>query len=637
MTSIPLVANATSMPATNQNAAPGSAVFPPMRAIVSLYVGDLHPDATESNLYEKFSTIGPLTSIRVCRDAITRRSLGYAYVNYQNPADAEKAIDSLNFENVMGKPIRIMWSQRDPSLRRSGAGNIFIKNLDKRIDAKSLHDTFSLFGSILSCKVALDEHGVSRGYGFIQFESEDSAQKAISKVDGMLLDNKKVFACKFQPRSERFNVNGASSHFRNVYVKNFGDLWDSEKFESVFSKFGKITSCTVITDANGKPKGFGFVAFEKPESAEKAVEEMNGIEVVPGSDRKLTVCRAQTKVERLKELKKKFDSTLQKCHLGNLYVKQLDESFDDDQLRETFEKFGKINSAKIMRDETGRSKGFGFVCFENPEDANKAQAEMHGKFLVNKPIYVAHAQRKDERRSILASHYMQRLAKVRMQTGQPANGGGSFPGSMYTPVSGGYFMAPTGIPNPRTQGLYPTYTSMLPTWNLAAGNVQMPLLQGGMYAANQTRTGPRHVFTNQGGKRYDPNYRQGGRGVHRPYQHPRMGKPPQQQQQQSAQGLPNVSSEQAQMEQKMANLDINIQALSSQLSAQASVQDQKQLIGEQLFKCVAKFSPEELVGKVTGMILEMEIAELLVLLENTDSLKVKVEEALDVLKKHGNL
>lgn len=58
-------------------------------SMASLYVGDLHPEINEQMLFQKFSSVGPLLSIRICKDIATNRSLGYGYVNYRDPADGK--------------------------------------------------------------------------------------------------------------------------------------------------------------------------------------------------------------------------------------------------------------------------------------------------------------------------------------------------------------------------------------------------------------------------------------------------------------------------------------------------------------------------------------------------------------------
>ena len=68
-----------------------------------------------------------------------------------------------------------------------------VQNLDKSIDNKALHDTFSAFGTILSSKVALDPAGESKGYGFVHYELDESAQLAIEKVHQMY--NSRQWSC----------------------------------------------------------------------------------------------------------------------------------------------------------------------------------------------------------------------------------------------------------------------------------------------------------------------------------------------------------------------------------------------------------------------------------------------------------
>ncbi|KAK4502213.1 hypothetical protein PRZ48_005638 [Zasmidium cellare] len=724
-TQVPAGAEASDLP-TPTSAAPSAAN--PNSA--SLYVGELDPSVTEAMLFELFSSIGQVASIRVCRDAVTRRSLGYAYVNYNSASDGERALEELNYTLIKGKPCRIMWSQRDPALRKTGQGNVFIKNLDAAIDNKALHDTFAAFGNILSCKVAVDEHSNSKGYGFVHYETAEAANQAIKSVNGMLLNEKKVFVGHHIPKKDRMSkFEEMKANFTNIYVKNIEPEVTDDEFRELFEKQGEITSASLAHDnETGKSRGFGFVNYIRHEDAAKAVEELNDFDL---KGQKLYVGRAQKKHEREEELRKQYEAQRQeksaKYQGVNLYVKNLADEIDDEELRKVFEPYGAITSAKVMRDTTpadsvespkkddekegeeekkeeseekegeqkdgddvddvtkkldtvtiggekkvlGKSKGFGFVCFSNPDEATKAVTELNQKMIHGKPLYVALAQRKEVRKSQLEAS-IQARNQARMQ--QPAGG---MPPQFMQPQM---FMGPNGQP------------MMMP----AGGRGQMPFMQG--VPGGQGGRGGFPGMPQQGGRGgpampqmpygmppqmggfpqgYSPAaYAQlmqaaqaqaqvqmnqpGGRGAGRGGPMPGMpmmpgmpglpaGMPPMMGQQGGMGGAgrggfsggprggmmggrPDEQRGRAQ-NRGQAPPGVDMAALGA-----APPQQQKQMLGEALYPKIAAQQPE-LAGKITGMLLEMDNEELINLTGDDNALREKVQEALTVydeyLKNHG--
>ncbi|CAK7356784.1 unnamed protein product [Dovyalis caffra] len=358
----------------------------------SLYVGDLDPEVTETDLRAAFYHVGPIYSLRLCRCCLSGKSLRYAYVNFYSHAQASRALGLLNHTNLKGKPMRIMWCQRDPFARKTGVANLFVKNLDSSISSSSLESIFSKFGTVLSCKVA-EENGRSKGFGFVQFETEDSALAAQTVLHDTMLGGKKLYVCKFVKKTERTAAAAPCEEFTNLYVKNLDETITVNGLKDMFSAVGDVSSVAIMMDQEGKSRGFGFVNFKSPDDAKKAVDVMNGS--VVGS-KTLFVGKAQRKDERTKIIKEEYkdlhNSRAEKLRASNLYVKNLNLDIDDKKLEEVFSAYGKILSVKVMRHNDGTSKQFGFVCFESPEEAKMALDTLNGALVEGKILHVAKAR-----------------------------------------------------------------------------------------------------------------------------------------------------------------------------------------------------------------------------------------------------
>ncbi|XP_039439451.1 polyadenylate-binding protein-like [Culex pipiens pallens] len=349
----------------------------------SLFVGNLPPNVTEAKLLEKFSEVGAVCSVLICRDKATRRFLGYAYVSFRQAEDATRALETMNGRVMCGRSISVAWARRNttqpgmPAEPKSSKNDsldnpvgIFITGLNAAIREKDLQGIFSSSGAIVECGVGLDDSGNSKGFGFVQFENEEAVENCLDKVKGWMLVGSTLTVTKL---------------YTNIHVYNFGNRLNFGGFRALFDPYGTMIDYRVVKHY-GKSRGFGYVTFEKLMSAALAMGELNEKDLGEGLKLKLeSVPRPSSDGEG----PPKHDQGV------NLYIKIMEASVSDERLQELFSPFGPIISVKVLTGQADEGKRAGFVCFASKDDATRAIAEMDGKVVGNGPLSVTFALVKD--------------------------------------------------------------------------------------------------------------------------------------------------------------------------------------------------------------------------------------------------
>ena len=472
---------------------------------------------------------------------------------------------------------------------------------------------------------------MSKGYGFVHFEADESAHQAIEQVNGMLLNDRKVFVGRFKTRGDRVREIGEKSkQFTNVFIKNLPEDMTEQELNELTLPFGTTLSSKLMIDETGKSKGFGFASFEDHDSAEKCVTELNQKEI---RGKVIYAGRAQKKAERTQELKHEYEKRKQdrqqKFAGVNLYVKNLDDTVTDENLREAFEAHGTITSAKVMS-ENGVSKGFGFVCFSSPEEATKAVTEMNGRIVGSKPLYVALAQRKEDRKAQLQAQYLQRAG----------GGQGMRPGFNNMPQAYGQFPMMQSAPSyymPMGQQRFLAPGGVMPRYGAPGSPRQpfgMPNIRPGMNN-RMVPNMPRQPMPNAMGY---PMQMQQQRMMMQMGGQPRPNQPFMGQNANNFKYTNNVRNAPNAMDQQVPVGGMQQQApkadggeLTAAVLAQAAPSEQKQMLGERMYPLVQAEVGAEQAGKVTGMLLEIDNNELLSMLEDSDLLNEKIKEAVNVL------
>ncbi|XP_030377222.1 RNA-binding protein 39 [Scaptodrosophila lebanonensis] len=172
---------------------------------------------------------------------------------------------------------------------------------------------------------------------------------------------------------------------RTVFCIQLSQRVRARDLEEFFSSVGKVRDVRLITCNKTKRfKGIAYIEFEDPESVALALglsgQRLLGVPIM--------VQHTQAEKNRLQNAAPTFTP---KNHTGpmRLYVGSLHFNITEEMLRGIFEPFGKIDVIQLIMDnETGRSKGYGFITYHNADDAKKALEQLNGFELAGRPMKV---------------------------------------------------------------------------------------------------------------------------------------------------------------------------------------------------------------------------------------------------------
>ncbi|KAB7505666.1 UNVERIFIED_CONTAM: hypothetical protein RMT77_006702 [Armadillidium vulgare] len=164
--------------------------------------------------------------------------------------------------------------------------------------------------------------------------------------------------------SEASGTSSESEGRTNLIVNYLPQGLTDHDFYKLFIVVGPIKSCRIMKDLKtGYSYGFGFVEYQKPDDAAKAILQLNNLAV---QHKRIKVSYARPPGDDIKET--------------NLYIQNIPRSYSLEQFHNLFTRFGTIVQKNLLKDKvTGLPRGVGFIRFDKKSEADAAVAAMNGK------------------------------------------------------------------------------------------------------------------------------------------------------------------------------------------------------------------------------------------------------------------
>ena len=299
----------------------------------------------------------------------------WAKVCFENEQYAMKAKHELNGEflqpkstygHIKGKPVRICnyegkgVSNNEKNYKQS----LLIKNVDGRMSQKEFYRLFLQFGEVDSAKIEYDEAGNSKGYGYIYYNNEQSAERAKEQLNKKEYYGKPLDIVNLIPFKSKSISNNA------LFVMNFPSSFNENDLKKLFMKYGEVKYASISKDEHGVSKGFGLISFDNPETNSLCIADVKANQICFPGLPALVVKFAVKKEEREKKAGKLVQNyEMMKVQFTLLYA--TGEVNNDNDLNKEIRLFIKVvmlqeyNPQDVIVDFASRS---GVVTFHNRKD-----------------------------------------------------------------------------------------------------------------------------------------------------------------------------------------------------------------------------------------------------------------------------
>ena len=147
-----------------------------MNELPSLYVSNLPKENfLDLDFYKFFTSKGyKVKNAKIVIDTKTNKSRGYGYLQFVDQSEADRCLNEMNNQTLMGLALRIVKSESNPTFNKES--NLLVKNIAPEVTQQEIFDKFKSYGRVISCKLeTLPNSKESRGFAYVQFEHKEEA------------------------------------------------------------------------------------------------------------------------------------------------------------------------------------------------------------------------------------------------------------------------------------------------------------------------------------------------------------------------------------------------------------------------------------------------------------------------------